>query len=159
MGREYQFFIYILTNYRQTVLYTGMTNNIIRRLIEHKFGFGCAFSQKYKTKYLVHLEQYGYFDKAMAREKELKNWNKNKKLSLIKKDNPLLLDLSDKIFRDSGYTNESLKILAEEIRVSYKIDPSPGARDDKTWVIDPSRGASRIIRGSVGTGRLTKASE
>ena len=131
MGREYQFFVYVLTNYQKTVLYTGMTNNIIRRLIEHKFGFGCAFTCKYKTKYLVHYEPYGYFNQAVAREKELKSWRKSKKLDLIKKINPLLLDLSDKIFRESGYSNESLKNLAEEIRASYKIDPSRGARDDK----------------------------
>jgi putative endonuclease len=127
MGREYQFFVYIITNYQKTVLYTGMTNNIIRRLIEHKFGFGCAFTCKYKTKYLIYYEPYGYFNQAVAREKELKGWGKNKKIDLIKKENPLLLDLSEKIFRESGYSNESIKNLAEEISASYKIDPSSSA--------------------------------
>jgi putative endonuclease len=91
---------------------------IIRRLVEHKFGFGCAFTCKYNLKYLVYLEPYGYFNQAVAREKELKGWNRNKKLDLIKKDNPLLLDLSEKIFRESGYSNELLKKLVEEIRSS-----------------------------------------
>ncbi|MDD4902488.1 MAG: GIY-YIG nuclease family protein [Patescibacteria group bacterium] len=132
MRREYQFFVYLLTNYRKTVLYTGMTNNLVRRMIEHKFGFGCAFTRKYKTKYLVYYEPHGYFNRAVEREKELKGWCKNKKINLIKRDNPLLLDLSDKIIRESGYSNETIKNLAEEIRASYKIDPSRGAQDDKT---------------------------
>jgi putative endonuclease len=120
MGREYRFYVYILTNHCKTVLYTGMTKDLVRRMIEHKFGFGSVFTCKYKLKYLVYFECYGYVDLAEAREKELKGWKREKKEDLIKKENPLLLDLSQKIFRESGYTNESLKILADEIRKLYQ---------------------------------------
>lgn len=131
MRREYHFYVYIITNYHKTVLYIGMTNDLIRRMIEHKFGFGSEFTCKYNLKYLVYFEPYGYFDMAAARETELKGWKREKKIDLIKKENPLLLDLSQKIFKDSGYSNEELKKYSAEIQRSYKIDPSPGAQDDK----------------------------
>jgi putative endonuclease len=88
MGREYRFYVYILTNYRKTVLYTGMTKDLVRRMIEHKFGFGSVFTCRYKLKYLVYFECYGYVDLAEAREKELKGWRREKKEDLIKKENP-----------------------------------------------------------------------
>jgi putative endonuclease len=134
MRREYLFFVYILTNYQKTVLYVGVTDNLIRRVIEHKFGFGSDFTRKYNVKYLVYFEEYGYINLAIAREKELKGWIRRKKIDLIKKENPLFSDLSPKIFKDSGYNNKEIEKIAVEIRRSYQIDPSPGAQDDKKIV-------------------------
>jgi putative endonuclease len=131
MRREYHFYVYIITNYNKTVLYIGVTDNLIRRIIEHKFGFGSSFTSKYNLKYLVYFEEYHYVNDAIVREKELKGWRRERKLKLVKKDNPLLLDLSQNIFRNFGCTSESLKNLADEIKKSYKIDPSRGAQDDK----------------------------
>jgi putative endonuclease len=131
MGREYHFYVYIITNHLKTVLYIGITDNLIRRIIEHKFGFGSLFTSRYNLRHLVYFEEYRYVRTAIAREKELKGWRRDRKLELIKKDNPLLLDLSQIFFKDSGYSNETIKIFAEEIRSSRNIDPSRGAQDDK----------------------------
>jgi putative endonuclease len=138
MRREYRFYVYTLTNYKKTVLYIGVTDNLIRRIIEHKFGFGSFFTRRYNLKYLIHFEEYHYIKAAITREKELKGWMRGKKINLIRKSNPLLLDLSQKIFRDFGYNNESIKSYAEEVLSLYNIDPSrgalwPGRQDDKIY--------------------------
>lgn len=108
MRREYGFYVYIVTNYAKTVLYIGVTNNIIRRIIEHKFGYGSGFTKKYQLKYLVHFEKYQHANAAIGREKELKGWLREKKIALIKQENPLLLDLSQKMFKDFGLTNNDI---------------------------------------------------
>ena len=144
MGREYHFYVYILTNYRKTVLYIGITDNLIRRIIEHKFGFGSSFTHRYNLKYLIYFEEYRYVKTAIAREKELKGWIRQRKIDLIKKDNPLLLDLSQKIFREFGYTSESIKSYAEEVRSLYLIDPSRGAQDDKNKGMAKRKGVEMV---------------
>ena len=88
------YYVYILTNYKNTVLYTGVTNNLQRRIYEHKEGINKGFSKKYGLKKLVFFETYDRADKAIAREKQLKNWKKEWKKHLIQKENPKYLDLS-----------------------------------------------------------------
>jgi len=69
MKKEYHFYVYIISNFKRTVLYIGFTNNIIRRIIEHKNELFSGFSKKYKLKYLVYFEEYRYVDQAISREK------------------------------------------------------------------------------------------
>jgi len=88
--RQYNFYTYILTNSSKKVLYTGVTNNLERRLCEHYFGTDQkeSFTNKYKCYYLLWYERYQYVNDAIAREKEIKGWMRNKKIKLIEKENP-----------------------------------------------------------------------
>jgi putative endonuclease len=88
--RQYNFYTYILTNYERKVLYTGVTNDLERRLYEHYFGTyqRGSFTTKYKCFYLVWFERYQYINHAIEREKEIKGWTRVKKNSLIEIENP-----------------------------------------------------------------------
>lgn len=85
----YNFYVYILTNKAKTVLYTGVTNNLKRRLQEHneKLNPNC-FTAKYNLNYLIYYEKYGWIQQAIAREKEIKLLRRDLKLELIKEFNP-----------------------------------------------------------------------
>lgn len=121
MQKEYSFYIYILINYSKTVLYVGFTNNIIRRIIEHKNDLGCKFTEKYKLKHLVYFEQCEDVYRMMEREKEIKGWRREKKIDLIKSINPNLNDLSSKLFEDNEITEQVIKETAKELRENYKL--------------------------------------
>ena len=121
MQKEYNFYIYILTNYTKTVLYVGFTNNIIRRMIEHKNDLGCKFTRKYKLKYLVYFEQCENVYSVMEREKEIKKWRREKKINLIKNVNSDLNDLSSKLFKDNEITEKEIKETVKELKEKYKL--------------------------------------
>jgi putative endonuclease len=87
-------YVYILSNYTRTTLYIGVTNNIERRLYEHKSGKGSKFTHQYNCKYLMCLESFDDISDAINREKQLKNWHKEWKWNLIRVNNPELKDLS-----------------------------------------------------------------
>ena len=93
------YYIYILSNFNRTVLYTGVTDNIVRRLCEHKIEFNDGFTKKYQTKYLLYYEGYSDIKAAIAREKQLKNWHREWKTNLIKSFNPEMKDLSGEIIK------------------------------------------------------------
>jgi putative endonuclease len=83
--------VYIITNKNKTVLYIGVTNNLKRRLLEHKNNILSnkkTFASKYKVCYLFYFEKHTWIQKAIAREKEIKKWRREKKLNLIKSINP-----------------------------------------------------------------------
>ncbi len=88
--KKYNFYIYIITNPNRTVLYVGVTNNLARRLQEHfdNRGNRDSFTGKYYCYNLVHYEEFKYINDAIAREKQLKNWNRKKKNWLIDLKNP-----------------------------------------------------------------------
>ncbi|MDP9047335.1 MAG: GIY-YIG nuclease family protein [Bacteroidota bacterium] len=88
--RHYNFYTYILTNYAKKVLYTGVTNDLERRLCEHYFGLDQkdSFTSKYKCYYLVWFERHQYISNAIEYEKEIKSWLRSKKIKLIEQDNP-----------------------------------------------------------------------
>ncbi len=69
-------------------LYVGVTNNLVRRVFEHKEGLFEGFTKKYQIKNLVYYEEYSDIREAIAREKQLKSWNREKKLTLIERLNP-----------------------------------------------------------------------
>ncbi len=87
------YFVYIATNYENTVLYTGVTNDIERRMYEHKNKLIQGFTSKYNVKKLVYFEEFSDINEAIAGEKKIKGWTRKKKLDLIKKDNPDFKDL------------------------------------------------------------------
>lgn len=88
-----QYYVYIMSSYSR-VLYIGVTNNLGRRVAEHKEGVICGFTQKYKIRFLVYYEIINNIWNAINREKQLKKWRREKKIRLIKSVNPKWDDLS-----------------------------------------------------------------
>ena len=89
-----QYFVYIMTSTKGT-LYTGMTNNLHRRVYEHKHKMNKGFTSRYDVNRLVYIETFGDVKDAIAREKQIKSWRRSKKLDLIKEMNPKWEDLSE----------------------------------------------------------------
>ena len=89
------FYVYIISNNFRNVLYIGVTRNLERRLYEHKNKLLEGFSKKYNLNVLLFYETTEYALDAIAREKQLKKWNREKKFDLIKSLNPELRDLSE----------------------------------------------------------------
>jgi len=87
------YFVYIMSN-RSKTLYTGVTNNLIRRVREHKMGTGSCFAAKYKLDRLVYFERFEDIRNAIEREKRIKGWLRIKKIALIVAVNPAWRDLS-----------------------------------------------------------------
>ena len=87
------YYVYILTNKYRTTFYIGVTNNLSKRIIEHKEKSGSYFTKKYNLKSLIYYEEFSSINEAISREKQLKNWKKDWKLNLIKEVNPKLIDL------------------------------------------------------------------
>ena len=79
---------------RSKTLYTGVTNNLLRRVWEHKQGIGSEFCRHYKLDRLVYAEPFRYADNAITREKQIKGWLRIKKVALIVSVNPTWTDLS-----------------------------------------------------------------
>ena len=87
----YDFYVYILTNKNKTVLYTGVTNDIRRRLKEHREKKNPkSFTARYNVEFLIYYEHFGWIQLAIAREKEIKDLRRELKLDLIKNFNPEL---------------------------------------------------------------------
>ena len=85
----YNFYVYIITNKNRTVLYTGVTNNLKLRLQQHETKLNPkSFTASYNTHYLIYFEKFTWIQLAIAREKELKGWKRDKKIELIKTINP-----------------------------------------------------------------------
>jgi len=93
MPEQRTYFVYIMTN-RSKNLYTGVTNNLVRRVREHKMGKGSCFSTKYKLDRLVYFERFEDVRNAIEREKRIKGWLRVKKIALIVSVNPAWRDLS-----------------------------------------------------------------
>ena len=87
------YYVYIMTNLSKT-LYTGVTNDLIRRVFEHKQGVGSQFTQKYRMTRLIHFEETQDIQAALTREKQIKGWTRAKKLDLINANNPAWKDLA-----------------------------------------------------------------
>jgi len=91
---SYKYYVYILTNKKNGVLYIGITSNINRRLYEHQNKLIKGFSSKYNLNKLIYCEIYNYVYDALRREKQLKNWKRQWKIDLIEKSNKDWQDLS-----------------------------------------------------------------
>ena len=94
------YYVYILTNQRNSVLYVGMTNDLARRMYEHKNHLDKdSFTSKYNVTKLVHFEMSCDVDAAIEREKQIKSWKRNRKIALVMESNPRMTDLYDQIVR------------------------------------------------------------
>ncbi|KJD34432.1 excinuclease ABC subunit C [Tamlana nanhaiensis] len=97
-NRQYSFYVYILSNKKNGTLYIGMTNDLERRMFEHKNKLVEGFTKKYSLNKLIYLEHFQYVNDAIKREKQLKNWKRQWKIGLIEKDNADWKDLSSDWF-------------------------------------------------------------
>ena len=89
------YFVYMLTNWDDSVLYIGVTGNLPKRLYEHRSGLVEGFTKKYNVHKLVYFEQTGDVYSAISREKQLKKWSRMKKNMLVNSVNPQWRDLSE----------------------------------------------------------------
>ena len=99
--KQQRYFVYIMSS-QTHVLYVGMTNNIERRVHEHKTGAVVGFSSKYRTHALVFFEETSDVRAALDRERSLKGWARARKIALIESENPCWNDLSEAWTEGSG---------------------------------------------------------
>ena len=120
--RDHDYRVYILTNKHRTTLYIGMTNDLERRMWEHRCGGGQSFAKRYHLNRLVWFEHFREVNDAIACEKMLKGWLRRRKVALIEEMNPNWMDLSadweehlkpndwpwdtEEMFRDSSLRSE-----------------------------------------------------
>ena len=107
-------YIYFLTNAHNNVLYIGITNNLVRRIAEHKAKINKGFTYKYNCDKLVYYQAFNLVIDAIAREKQLKNWKREWKNELVNGFNPQWKDLGEEI----GVTNE----MVDSIKNHYAGD-------------------------------------
>ncbi len=107
MPKDYIYFVYIVSSNSGT-LYIGITNDIERRMREHKSGEFEGFASKYGCTRLVYYERYDQVLRAISREKQLKGWRREKKIALIEKLNPRWEDLAESWGREMAFANQSI---------------------------------------------------
>jgi putative endonuclease len=95
-------FVYILASKPNGTLYIGVTNDIVRRVHQHRTGEGSDFVEEHDVTRLLHLERFGNVEAAIRREKQLKGWNREWKLDLIREHNPTWDDLYEEACRTYG---------------------------------------------------------
>ena len=95
---EKKYYVYLLTTWNNKVLYTGVTNNLERRIYEHKNKLNNGFTKKYNIHKLVYFEETDDILVAIEREKQIKGWLRVKKNNLVESVNPNWRDLSDELF-------------------------------------------------------------
>jgi putative endonuclease len=93
------YWVYILASKPGGTLYVGVTNNLIRRVYEHREGLAESFTKRYGVKTLVYFEQHDSIEAALQREKDIKHWSREWKIDLIAASNPEWRDLYDEIIR------------------------------------------------------------
>jgi len=91
------YYVYILTSTSKKPLYTGVTNDLKRRLYEHVNGLIPGYTKRYNVHHLVYFEETDYLESALAREKQIKNYSRAKKESLVERENPDWDSLNDKV--------------------------------------------------------------
>lgn len=100
MKTIHQYYVYILASKIRGTLYIGMTNDLQRRVYEHKMGIKKGFTQKYGISRLVYFETFQNVDEAIDREKNLKKWKRDWKIKLIEEENIRWLDLANDWYDD-----------------------------------------------------------
>jgi putative endonuclease len=95
MVNERRYYVYLLTNWNNRVIYVGVTNDLMRRIYEHKNKLVEGFTKKYNIHKLVYFEETNDVNSALAREKEIKKWRREKKNNLVSAMNPHWNDLSE----------------------------------------------------------------
>ena len=92
-----QYYVYLLTNFTNAVIYTGVTKDLVRRVYEHKNKLTKGFTSKYNVNKLVYFEIFDDPESAIIREKQIKAGSRQKKIDLITKENPEFRDLYEEI--------------------------------------------------------------
>jgi putative endonuclease len=136
-------FVYIMTNKNKTTLYIGVTNDLCRRIYEHKNHLlKNSFTDKYNLEHCIYYEEFAHFDLAIQREKELKKWNRKKKEDLINKKNPEWKDMATEhgIVREKITFSQQVNDLINELEQSGMISPIypeknkyNSGHSDETW--------------------------
>jgi putative endonuclease len=134
LSREKHYYVYIMAS-RSLNLYTGVTNSIYQRALQHKSGEIDGFTNKYNINRLVYYEMFEHIGNAIAREKQVKAWTRAKRLALIKSTNPTWQDL------------------AEGWGAKAELQIPRFARDDNSLDKDKSSGSEN--KGPVGTAEVT----
>lgn len=91
------YYVYILAKARRSTFYVGVTNDLIRRVYEHKEGLAEGFTKRYHIKQLVYYEIHDEIESAIRREKSIKRWTRDKKISAIEQVNPFWDDLYESL--------------------------------------------------------------
>lgn len=91
--RDHNYYVYILAKGRNSTFYTGVTNDLIRRVWEHKEGIAESFTKKYRVNKLVYYECHNSVEAAISREKLIKKWRRSIKMEAIERMNPSWADL------------------------------------------------------------------
>ena len=97
MAAEKTYYVYLMTNQANKVMYVGMTNDLVRRIYQHRNRILEGFTSRYHVDKLVYYEETSNVRAAIEREKEIKKWRREKKNTLVMKDNPNWVDLADRI--------------------------------------------------------------
>ncbi|MEP6821152.1 MAG: GIY-YIG nuclease family protein [Chthoniobacterales bacterium] len=118
-------FVYMMTNASRGVLYTGVTNSLIRRVWEHQNGTAEGFTKRYKLNRLVYFETCERPHDAISREKELKGWTRAKKNTLIHTKNPKWADLSSMLYQPARDSSPSPRLRMTDSAVSASQSPAP----------------------------------
>lgn len=98
--KNHNYNVYILTNFTKKVLYIGVTNNLARRIYEHRYAEKDSFCFTYRCYYLVYYDWFQDINQAIEQEKRIKGWVRKKKIDLIKSMNPEMKFLNDLIDKD-----------------------------------------------------------
>lgn len=101
-----QYFVYIMASKKNGTLYIGMTNDLIKRVCQHKNNIVKGFTEKYSIHTLVFYETYRFVKDAINREKRLKRWKRAWKIRLIEQDNPSWVDLYPQLLMGKENTND-----------------------------------------------------
>jgi putative endonuclease len=106
--KEHRYFVYIVAS-RTGMLYIGITNNLGRRVLQHKAGEIEGFASRYHCDRLVYHERFGDVHKAIGREKQLKGWTRAKKIALIESKNPRWADLAEKLGAPMLFAGQAIR--------------------------------------------------
>jgi putative endonuclease len=102
MSANHSYWVYMMSNKTRSTLYIGITDNLERRVSQHRAGKIAGFTQQYHCTHLVYFEHFRDVRSAIAREKQLKGWRREKKNVLIAKKDPHWNDLAVELFQDEG---------------------------------------------------------
>ena len=104
---EYNYYVYILTRSRNSTFYVGVTNDLIRRVYEHKIGLADGFTKKYEIKKLVYYEYFDDIYNAISREKVIKKWKRRYKINIVESINPQWKDLYFELIKEEELNSVS----------------------------------------------------
>jgi putative endonuclease len=99
-------YVYIMSNFKRTTFYIGVTSDLAYRVYQHRAGEIEGFTKRYCLKYLIYYEDAGTMSYAIAREKQLKNWHREWKVNLIKSMNPEMRDLSYEVLGEGELNSD-----------------------------------------------------